>query len=97
MNPEKRALLPNIAFTSFNSRYKPPTLEEGFKDITEVKFQVCLSPPFPSTPSRSPFTSLFPAPFPLPFPLPLPFPFPQPSIPVPQVLVPDRGKRERRP
>ncbi|OBT65228.1 hypothetical protein VE03_04578 [Pseudogymnoascus sp. 23342-1-I1] len=39
MNPEKRAILPNIAFTSFNSKYKPPTLEEGFKEIMEVKFQ----------------------------------------------------------
>ncbi|OBT51128.1 hypothetical protein VE04_07182, partial [Pseudogymnoascus sp. 24MN13] len=39
MNPEKRTILPNIAFTSFNSRYSPPTLKEGFKEITEVKFK----------------------------------------------------------
>ncbi|OBT46568.1 hypothetical protein VE00_01861 [Pseudogymnoascus sp. WSF 3629] len=39
MNPEKRTILPNIAFTSFNSKYRPPTLQEGFKEVTEVKFQ----------------------------------------------------------
>ncbi|OBT83175.1 hypothetical protein VE02_07734, partial [Pseudogymnoascus sp. 03VT05] len=39
MNPEKRTILPNIAFSSFNSKYRPPTLEEGFKEITEVKFK----------------------------------------------------------
>ena len=60
MNPEKRALLPNIAFTSFNSKYKPPTLDEGFKDITEVKFQVRFYFPFyPSLPLPAPLP-LFP-------------------------------------
>ncbi|KFY60799.1 hypothetical protein V496_05247 [Pseudogymnoascus sp. VKM F-4515 (FW-2607)] len=39
MNPEKRAILPNIAFTSYNSKYTPPTLDEGFNEIIEVKFR----------------------------------------------------------
>jgi hypothetical protein len=43
MNPEKRKILPNMAFRSFASRYKKPDLNEGFQDITEVAFRVCLS------------------------------------------------------
>ncbi len=43
MNPEKRTLLPSLAFRSFTSRYKRPQLSEGFQDITEVAFKVGLS------------------------------------------------------
>jgi hypothetical protein len=43
MNPEKRTILPNMAFRGFTSRYKRPELKEGFQDITEVAFRVCLS------------------------------------------------------
>ncbi|TGO43984.1 hypothetical protein BCON_0675g00010 [Botryotinia convoluta] len=39
MNPEKRKILPKLAFTSFNSRYQRPELIEGFQDITEVPFK----------------------------------------------------------
>ncbi|CAK4026681.1 Bifunctional polynucleotide phosphatase kinase [Lecanosticta acicola] len=38
LNPEKRALLPKMAFTGFASRYREPHLEEGFQDITQVEF-----------------------------------------------------------
>ena len=40
MNPEKRTILPAMAFSSFRSRYEPPSLSEGFEDITEVSFEV---------------------------------------------------------
>jgi bifunctional polynucleotide phosphatase/kinase len=40
MNPEKRTLLPKMAFSSFASRYRPPRIEEGFQDITTVDFKV---------------------------------------------------------
>ena len=40
MNPEKRTILPSLAFSSFRSRYEPPALSEGFQDITEVGFRV---------------------------------------------------------
>ncbi|TKA49887.1 hypothetical protein B0A49_11299, partial [Cryomyces minteri] len=39
MNPEKRTLLPKIAFAGFLSRYREPTLQEGFQDITKVDFK----------------------------------------------------------
>ncbi|KZF25768.1 putative DNA 3'-phosphatase Tpp1 [Xylona heveae TC161] len=39
MNPEKRTLLPKVAFTGFTSRFREPTLEEGFEDIIKVDFQ----------------------------------------------------------
>ncbi|KAG9245038.1 bifunctional polynucleotide phosphatase/kinase [Calycina marina] len=39
MNPEKRTMLPSMAFNSFKSRYEPPKPSEGFEDITEVNFQ----------------------------------------------------------
>lgn len=42
MNPEQRTLLPNMAFTGFISRYRPPQVSEGFEDITEIKFQASL-------------------------------------------------------
>lgn len=38
MNPEKRQLLPGIAFSSFKQRYQQPQLAEGFEDITKVDF-----------------------------------------------------------
>lgn len=40
MNPESRIMLPKQAFTGFAARYSPPTLDEGFVDITKVDFQV---------------------------------------------------------
>lgn len=43
MNPEARKMLPGIAFRSFLQRLQEPTLEEGFKDIYRVDFEVrCL-------------------------------------------------------
>ncbi|KAJ9619534.1 DNA kinase/phosphatase Pnk1 [Taxawa tesnikishii (nom. ined.)] len=39
MNPESRTMLPKVAFTGFASRYREPTLEEGFQDITKIDFQ----------------------------------------------------------
>lgn len=41
MNPEKRTILPGMAFKGFTSRYQRPALSEGLQDITEVKFKVC--------------------------------------------------------
>lgn len=38
MNPEARAQLPVMAFTGFAARYQPPTIEEGFEDITKIDF-----------------------------------------------------------
>jgi hypothetical protein len=40
MNPEKRTILPSLAFRGFQSRYQPPKLSEGFQDIYEVQFKV---------------------------------------------------------
>ncbi|KAF1810281.1 putative DNA 3'-phosphatase Tpp1 [Eremomyces bilateralis CBS 781.70] len=39
MNPEKRNILPKVAFAGFATRYQPPKLEEGFQDIVTVNFQ----------------------------------------------------------
>ena len=39
-NPEKRAMLPKMAFSGFKSRYREPKVEEGFEDITKVDFTV---------------------------------------------------------
>ena len=39
MNPESRTKLPGIAFGDFARRFQPPTLEEGFEDITHVDFE----------------------------------------------------------
>ncbi|KAK3706743.1 DNA kinase/phosphatase Pnk1 [Vermiconidia calcicola] len=39
MNPEKRMMLPKVAFTGFASRYREPKVEEGFQDITKVDFK----------------------------------------------------------
>ena len=33
-------MLPKLAFTSFASKYRAPKLEEGFKDIITVDFEV---------------------------------------------------------
>ena len=38
-NPEKRTILPGMAFTGFLGRYKEPTLSEGFQDIFTVPFK----------------------------------------------------------
>jgi bifunctional polynucleotide phosphatase/kinase len=38
MNPERRTVLPLIAFNTYFSRLEPPSLEEGFLDITEHQF-----------------------------------------------------------
>lgn len=38
MNPEKREILPGIAFKSFQQRFQEPKLDEGFEDITKVDF-----------------------------------------------------------
>jgi bifunctional polynucleotide phosphatase/kinase len=35
-------MLPKLAFTGFAARYREPTLEEGFVDITTVDFKVRL-------------------------------------------------------
>lgn len=40
MNPEQRIGLPKVAFTGFASRFRPPTLKEGFEDIVRVDFEV---------------------------------------------------------
>jgi hypothetical protein len=47
MNPESRNMLPKQAFTGFASRYVPPTLDEGFVDITKVDFEVRCRSLFP--------------------------------------------------
>ncbi|KAI4242256.1 MAG: hypothetical protein L6R40_004127 [Gallowayella cf. fulva] len=39
-NPEKRAILPHSAFSSFASRFKQPTVDEGFQDVVAVEFRV---------------------------------------------------------
>ena len=40
MNPERRTMLPKMAFTGFAARYREPKLEEGFQEITKVDFKV---------------------------------------------------------
>lgn len=46
MNPERRGILPSLAFRGFASRYQRPGIAEGFQDITEVEFTVrhCITP-----------------------------------------------------
>ena len=39
-NPEKRAILPPSAFSSFASRFKEPSKQEGFEEIIVIRFQV---------------------------------------------------------
>jgi bifunctional polynucleotide phosphatase/kinase len=38
INPERREMLPFMAFTGYKSRYREPSLEEGFEDIVTVDF-----------------------------------------------------------
>lgn len=42
LNPESRAMLPRMAFSSYGTRFREPKLDEGFEDITKVDFLVCL-------------------------------------------------------
>lgn len=42
-NPEKRTLLPKVAFTGFQARFRPPSLAEGFQEIVKVDFNVSLT------------------------------------------------------
>lgn len=42
-NPEKRSILPHSAFAGFAARFKEPSIEEGFQDVTRVDFKVCIS------------------------------------------------------
>ncbi len=47
MNPEQRTLLPAVAFSGFAARFRRPTLEEGFEDITDIDFEVSNSAHLP--------------------------------------------------
>lgn len=47
MNPEKRDMLPKVAFAGFSSRYREPTVKEGFQDIVKVNFEVSLFARYP--------------------------------------------------
>lgn len=38
MNPEKREILPKLAFNSFKSKFREPKEKEGFEDIFPVNF-----------------------------------------------------------
>ena len=40
LNPEKRAILPHSAFSSYAARFVEPRLEEGFQDLVSVPFHV---------------------------------------------------------
>ena len=42
-NPEKRTMLPYVAFAGFASRFKEPKLTEGFQDLLSVEFEVRVS------------------------------------------------------
>lgn len=39
-NPEKRAILPPAAFSTFASRFQEPSEQEGFEEIIPIRFQV---------------------------------------------------------
>ena len=39
-NPENRSILPHLAFSSYASRFKKPSMTEGFDDIITLDFQV---------------------------------------------------------
>lgn len=39
MNPEKRTILPGIAFNGYNKKFQPPKIDEGYQDITEIPFK----------------------------------------------------------
>ena len=44
MNPEKRTILPSVAFSGFKGRFEEPKVEEGFEDIVKIDFTVCAIP-----------------------------------------------------
>jgi hypothetical protein len=54
MNPESRTMLPKMAFTGFTSRYREPTVDEGFDDITKVNFRVRFDARWDSIQSNTP-------------------------------------------
>ena len=35
-------MLPKVAFTGFAARYREPSADEGFQDVTKVDFKVCI-------------------------------------------------------
>jgi hypothetical protein len=35
-------MLPRMAFTGFAARYREPSADEGFQDVTKVDFKVCI-------------------------------------------------------
>ena len=39
-NPEKREMLPGMAFTGYQSRFVEPSVEEGFADVVVIPFVV---------------------------------------------------------
>lgn len=39
INPEKREILPTVAFRSFKSRFKEPSAKEGFEEVVPVEFR----------------------------------------------------------
>ncbi|KAI9671732.1 MAG: hypothetical protein M1831_003260 [Alyxoria varia] len=39
MNPERRRMLPKLAFTGFASRFEEPRKEEGFEEVVSVDFR----------------------------------------------------------
>jgi bifunctional polynucleotide phosphatase/kinase len=41
VNPDKREMLPKIAFTGYTSRFEEPKEEEGFVKVETVEFEVC--------------------------------------------------------
>jgi bifunctional polynucleotide phosphatase/kinase len=44
MNPEARTVLPTLAFSGFNSRFKEPKKSEGFSEVVEIEFSFTGSP-----------------------------------------------------
>lgn len=40
MNPEKRAILPSLAFRGFLGKFQPPNVKEGFQDVVTWDFSV---------------------------------------------------------
>lgn len=41
LNPERRDMLPFVAFTGFRSRFREPEVAEGFQEIVSVPFVFC--------------------------------------------------------
>jgi len=39
LNPENRQSLPKLAFNSFVSRFKEPTIAEGFQEVIPIEFR----------------------------------------------------------